>query len=98
MAILSPTIFKAKQLSNGKHKIRIAVRHRHETSYIITPYIIDDLSQFKNGQVIKRFDADIINMQIRNLLNKWKSHTNLTHPGKYFRPSKVKIMRPTSPK
>ena len=28
----------------------------------------------------------------------WKSHTNLTHPGKYFRPSKVKIMRPTSPK
>ena len=33
------------------------------------------------------------------LANKaWKSHTNLTHPGKYFRPSKVKIMRPTSPK
>ena len=29
---------------------------------------------------------------------RWKSHTNLTHPGKYFRPSKVKIMRPTSPK
>ena len=28
----------------------------------------------------------------------WKSHTNLTHPGKYFRHSKVKIMRPTSPK
>ena len=31
-------------------------------------------------------------------LGYWKSHTNLTHPGKYFRPSKVKIMRPTSPK
>ena len=72
MATLSPTIFKAKQLSNGKHKIRIAVRHRHETSYIITPYIIDDLSQFKNGQVVKRFDADIINMQLRNLLNKYQ--------------------------
>jgi hypothetical protein len=79
MAILSPTIFKAKQLSNGKHKIRIAVRHRHETSYIITPYIIDDLSQFKNGQVIKRFDADIINMQIRNLLNKYQEILNNTN-------------------
>ena len=33
-----------------------------------------------------------------NFLEVWKSHTNLTHPGKYFRPSKVKIMRPTSPK
>ena len=34
----------------------------------------------------------------REAVEVWKSHTNLTHPGKYFRPSKVKIMRPTSPK
>ena len=34
----------------------------------------------------------------REVCGIWKSHTNLTHPGKYFRPSKVKIMRPTSPK
>ena len=32
------------------------------------------------------------------LLFKWKSHTNLTHAGKYFRPSKVKITSPTLPK
>ena len=42
-------------------------------------------------------------MEVKRTLMKafgvtWKSHTNLTHPGKYFRPSKVKIMRPTSPK
>lgn len=73
MPTLSLTIFKAKQLANGKHKIRIAVRHRHETSYIITPYIIDDISQFKNGRIVKRFDAEIINMQLRNLLNKYQS-------------------------
>ena len=36
--------------------------------------------------------------EIADLFGVWKSHTNLTHPGKYFRPSKVKIMRPTSPK
>ena len=30
--------------------------------------------------------------------HKWKSHTNLTHAGKYFRPSKVKITSPTLPK
>ena len=73
MPTLSLTIFKAKQLVNGKHKIRIAVRNRHETSYIITPYIIDDISQFKNGRVVKRYDAEIINMQLRNLLNKYQS-------------------------
>ena len=37
-------------------------------------------------------------LRIQRIYNGWKSHTNLTHPGKYFRPSKVKIMRPTSPK
>ena len=38
---------------------------------------------------------EVVNKTFRS---RWKSHTNLTHPGKYFRPSKVKIMRPTSPK
>ena len=72
MATLSLTVFKAKQLANGKHKIRIAVRHHHETSYIITPYIIDDISQFKNGCVIKRYDADVMNVQLRTLMNKYQ--------------------------
>ena len=30
-------ILKAKQLNDGKHKIRVAVRHHHDTCYIITP-------------------------------------------------------------
>lgn len=72
MATLSLTVFKAKQLANGKHKIRIAVRHHHETAYIITPYIIDDISQFKNGNVIKRYDADVMNVQLRTLMNKYQ--------------------------
>lgn len=72
MATLSLTVFKAKQLSDGRHKIRIAVRQHHETCYIITPYIIDDISQFKNGRVIKRHDADIMNVQLRTLLNKYQ--------------------------
>ena len=32
------------------------------------------------------------------IISYWKSHTNLTHAGKYFRPSKVKITSPTLPK
>lgn len=69
MATLKLTIFKAKVLKDGKHKIRIAVCHKQETCYIVTRYIIDNLSQFKNGQVIKRSDAAIINTKLRNLLN-----------------------------
>ena len=41
---------------------------------------------------------NVLNLYTNKTYYAWKSHTNLTHPGKYFRPSKVKIMRPTSPK
>ena len=40
MATLKLTIFKAKVLKNGKHKIRVAVCHKTETSYIVTNVII----------------------------------------------------------
>lgn len=72
MATLKLTIFKAKVLKNGKHKIRVAVCHKTETSYIVTNVIIDNESQFKNGQIVKRPDASILNMKLRNLLNEYQ--------------------------
>ena len=65
MATLSLTIFKAKVLKDGLHEIRIAVRHKHETTYIITRFIVAE-NQFKNGQVVKRPDAAFLNTQLRN--------------------------------
>lgn len=72
MATLKPVIFKAKALTDGRHKIRIAVCHKQETSYIVTRFIINDLSEFKNGQVTKRPDASIINTKLRHLLNEYQ--------------------------
>ena len=69
MATLKLTIFKAKVLKDGRHKIRIAVCHKKETCYIVTRFIIDNLSQFKDGQVVKRADASIINTKLRSMMN-----------------------------
>lgn len=68
MATLSLTIFKAKALKDGKHKIRIALRHKHETTYIVTRFIISE-NQFKNGQVVKHPEASAINRKLRNILD-----------------------------
>ncbi len=68
MATLSLTIFKAKVLKDGRHKIRIALRHKHETTYIVTRFIISE-NQFKNGQVVKHPDASAINRKLRNILD-----------------------------
>ena len=53
MATLKLTLFKAKALKDGRHKVRVAVCHKRETCYIVTNVILDSESQFKNGQVVK---------------------------------------------
>ena len=57
MATLSLTLFKAKILKDGRHRIRIAVRHRHQTAYIVTDVTVDSEKQFRGGQVVRRPDA-----------------------------------------
>lgn len=69
MPTLRLVIVPAKILSNGKHKVRISLSHKSSTRYIPTDCIIDDLSQFKEGQVVNRSDASYINMKLRKKLN-----------------------------
>lgn len=72
MATIKLTIFKAKVLKDGRHKVRVAICHKQETCYIVTRFTIDNLSQFKNGQVVKRPDAAMINTKLRNILNEYQ--------------------------
>lgn len=69
MATLKLTIIPEQKLKDGRHKIRISIAHKSSTRFIPTPYIIDNPSQFKNGQVISRPDAAIMNSRLRRKLN-----------------------------
>lgn len=69
MAQLNLRILPAKVLKDGKHKIRIMLSHNSAATYIPTDCIIDDMSQFRNGQVKGRPDADMMNVKLRKLLN-----------------------------
>lgn len=83
MATLKLVLFKAKALSDGRHKIRIAVYHKHETSYIITRFIVEE-NQFKNGQVVKRPDAAMINRKLRSLMDEYQDKLDaIKHIGLY---------------
>lgn len=72
MATIRLALIPAKVLSDGTHKIRIAIHHKEETKYIVTRFKIDNLSQFKNGQVVKRPDAAMINTKLRTILNEYQ--------------------------
>lgn len=72
MATLKLAITPDKVAKDGTHKIRIALGHKCVTRYIVTRFKIDNLSQFKNGQVIKHPDAAMINTKLRNILNEYQ--------------------------
>lgn len=72
MITLSLSVVPAKVLVDGTHKIRVAINHKHETRYIVTRFIVDDIKQFKNGRVVGRNDAVIINKKLRALLDEYQ--------------------------
>lgn len=72
MAILKLTIVPAKVLTDGRHKIRIALAHNSGTRYIPTDCIVNDMSQFKEEQVVNHPNAAAMNVKLRNLLNHYQ--------------------------
>lgn len=86
MAELFPLVVPAKILTDGTHKIRIAVSHKHDTRYIITRFKIDNLKQFKNGRVVGRPDASIINQKLNALLNRYYDILDSINPNAFTCP------------
>lgn len=72
MTTLKLAVVPAKVLKSGKHKIRIAIGHKQETRYLVTRFVIDSPSQFRDGQVVDAPYASHINMKLRNLLNTYQ--------------------------
>lgn len=73
MALLNAVVLTSKTIKGGRNKVRISVAHNGETRYIVTDIILDSNKEFKNGVVVKRADATILNTKIRNLLQRYQS-------------------------
>lgn len=72
MAHLNAVIVPGKALKGGRHKIRISVSHNSEFRYILTDIVIDSAKEFKNGQIVKRPDAAILNTKLRGILQRYQ--------------------------
>ncbi|MBD5233699.1 MAG: hypothetical protein HDS65_05905 [Bacteroidales bacterium] len=73
MALLNAVVLTSKTNKGGRNKVRISVAHNGETRYIVTDIILDSNKEFKNGMVVKRADAAMLNTKIRNLLQRYQS-------------------------
>ena len=73
MALLNAVVLQSKEVKGGKNKVRISVAHNGETRYIVTDIILNSSKEFKNGGVVKRPDATILNVKIRGILQRYQS-------------------------
>ncbi len=72
MASFSIVIVPTKKLSNGRHRIRVAVAHHSQTRYISTQFTLDSASQLRNGRVVRHENATNINNCLRKLINEYE--------------------------
>lgn len=77
MTTIKLAVLKHSRAKNGTYKIRIAIGHKQETTYIVTKYVVQSLSNWSAGQVVGQPDAQHINIKLRQLLNDYD--TRLEH-------------------
>lgn len=70
MATINPVVLPLKVLKDGTNRLRIAVRHRQQTSYIVTNIRLDNEKQLKNGKIVRRPDAAELNKKLRAIMDR----------------------------
>lgn len=71
MTTIKLAVLRHTRAKDGSYKIRIAIGHQSETSYIVTKYRVTSFGNFRNGVVVGQPDAPAINIKLRKLLNQY---------------------------
>ena len=69
MATVKPAIRPSQPCADGSFGIKIALGAKMRTAYINTRYKIENLNQWKNGQVVRHPNAREINAKLRGLVS-----------------------------
>lgn len=83
MQTLKLAIVPAKVSKDVTHKIRVTIGHCQQTHYIVTRFSVINTSQFKNGQVVNRPDANLMNKKLRTIINEYQDKLDNLEPERY---------------
>lgn len=73
MATISLCVRETQQNADGTYTIKIAIGAKSRTTYIATRFKIDSLKQWKDGKIVKRPDADVLNRKLRHVLVEYEN-------------------------
>ena len=69
MTTIKLAVLKHTRAKDGSYKVRIAIGHKQETSYIVTKYSVRTFANWSAGMVVNQPDAAAINVKLRQILN-----------------------------
>lgn len=69
MTTIKLAVLKHTRAKDGSYKVRIAIGHKQETSYIVTKYSVKTFANWSAGQVVNQSDAQAVNVKLRQILN-----------------------------
>lgn len=73
---LKLTVVKTRPNKDGTYEIKISVCTKSQTAYILTGYFIRNLSEWDNGIVVGRPDADKLNGKLEQVLSMYRNLAN----------------------
>ena len=100
MVVIKLAILKRQRAKDGSYKIRIAIGHKSETAYIVTPYSVSSYSDFHRGVVVRGSNSMAINLELSKLLADYNNRlSRIANPNNYTCKELRKVllsMRPTA--
>lgn len=84
MVTLKLSLVKSTRAKDGTYKIRLAIGHKSQVHYIVTPYKVSSVSQFVNGTIVGTPTAHADNIKLRRLLDDYESRLEkVVNPNDY---------------
>ena len=84
MTVIKLALLKHSKAKDGSYKIRIAIGHRSETHYIVTPYSVNSPSEFDGRAVVRLPNAAQMNIELtRMLLDYQQRLSRVRNPEQY---------------
>lgn len=68
MVVIKLAVLKRQRAKDGTYKIRVAIGHKSETHYIVTPYSVNAPADFKGGVVVRGSNSMAINLELAKIL------------------------------
>lgn len=92
MSKLNLIIRNGKPNADGSFNIKIAISAKGQTSYLATKYNVNSAKEWRNGRVVKRADADLINRKLSILLMECEDTIDETPDAEFMTASELRSL------